>query len=91
VKVGVGTTKYSIVVTAIMRAGRRTHSQGADYKRKESTKSRVHRMRYPPLKSTCWGHTHSGGEVAHKLTLRIKGTRIKTAHKKGRKRHKLCV
>jgi hypothetical protein len=66
-----------------MRAGRRTCSQGADYKRKESTKSRVHRMRYPPRKTIHWGHVHSGGEVAHKPTLRRKGTRIKTAHKKG--------
>jgi hypothetical protein len=59
-----------------MGAGRRTHSQGADYKREESTKSRVHRMRYPPLKTTHEGHIHSEGEVPHKLTLRIKGTRI---------------
>jgi hypothetical protein len=83
VKVAVGTTRHSIVVTAIMRAERGTHSQGTDYKRKESTKNRVHRTRYPPLKATCWGHTHSGGEVAHKLTLRRRGMRIKTAHKKG--------
>jgi hypothetical protein len=44
----------------------------------------VHRTRYPPHKATHWGHVHSGGEGAHKLTLRIKGTRIKTAHKKGK-------
>jgi hypothetical protein len=48
----------------------------------KSTKSRVYRMRYTPLKATCWGHT-TRGEVAHKLTLRRKGTRIKTIHKKG--------
>jgi hypothetical protein len=60
-----------------------TRSQGTDYKRKESTKSRLHRTRYPPLKPTRWGHTHSGGEVAHKLTLRRKGMRTKTARKKG--------
>jgi hypothetical protein len=83
VKIAVGTTRCSIVVTAIMRAGWKNRSQGADYKREETTKSRVHRMRYPPLKATCWGHVHSGGEVAHKPTLRRKETRIKTAHKKG--------
>jgi hypothetical protein len=66
-----------------MRAGRGTRSQSTDYKRKESTKSRVHRMRCPSLKATPWGHTHSGAKVAHKPTLRRKGTRIKTAHEKG--------
>jgi hypothetical protein len=67
-----------------MRAGRGTCSQGTDYKRKESTKSRVHRMRYSPLQATRWGHIHSGEELSHKLTLRRRGARIKTAHKKGR-------
>jgi hypothetical protein len=65
-----------------MRAGRRTCSQGTDYKMEESTKRRIHRMRYPPLKATCWCHIHSGGEVAHKLTLRRKGIRIKQPTKR---------
>jgi hypothetical protein len=59
-----------------MRAGRGTCSQGAYYKREESTKSRVHRTKYPSLKAIRSGHTHLGGEDAHKLTLRIKGMRI---------------
>jgi hypothetical protein len=59
-----------------MGAGRKMHSQGADYKREERTKSRVHRMAYLPLKAIHWGHIYLGGEVAHKPTLRIKGTRI---------------
>jgi hypothetical protein len=67
---------HSVIVTAIIGAERGICSQGADYKREESTKSRVHRVRYPPLKAILWGHIHSGGEAAHKLTLRIKGTRI---------------
>jgi hypothetical protein len=54
-----------------MRAGRRTCSQGADYKREESTKSRVHRMRYPPL-----GPYPLRGRSCPQMTLRIKGTRI---------------
>jgi hypothetical protein len=33
-------------------------------------------MKYLSLKAIHWSHIHSGGEVAHKLTLRIKGTRI---------------
>jgi hypothetical protein len=66
-----------------MRVGRRTCSQGAHYNRKESIKSQVHRTRCLPLKVTRCGHIHSGGEVAHKLTLRIKETKIITAHKKG--------
>jgi hypothetical protein len=61
-----------------MRAGRGTRSQGTDYKRKESMKSRVHRTRYPPLRATHWA-TSTRGEVAHRPTLRRKGTRIKTA------------
>jgi hypothetical protein len=65
-----------------MRAGRGTRSQGTDYKRKESTKNRVHRTRYPPLRATHWGHTHSGGEVAHKPTLRRRGMRIKQPTKR---------
>jgi hypothetical protein len=65
------------------REGTRSQGTDTDYKRKESTKSRVHRTKYPPLKVTRWGHTHSGGEDAHKLTLRRKWMRIKTVHKKG--------
>jgi hypothetical protein len=41
-------------------------------------------MRYSPLQATRWGHIHSGEELSHKLTLRRRGARIKTAHKKGR-------
>jgi hypothetical protein len=61
---------------------RETLSQGADCKREESTNSRVHRMRYPPCKAICWGHIHSGGEVAYKLTLRIRGPEYKQPTKR---------
>jgi hypothetical protein len=56
--------------------------QGTDYKNKLSIRNRAHRIRYPPLKANRWGHVHSGGEVAHKPTLKIRGTRMLTVHKK---------
>jgi hypothetical protein len=56
-----------------MEVGRRIHSQGTGYKTEESTRSR---MKYPPLKATHWSHAYSGGEVAQKPKLKIKGTRI---------------
>jgi hypothetical protein len=50
---------------AIMGAMREIGCKGTDYKKEES----------PPFRAIYRGHIHSGGEVAHSLTCKIKGTR----------------
>jgi hypothetical protein len=37
---------------------------------------RTHKIRYPPLKANLWSHVHSGREVTHKPTLKIRGIRM---------------
>jgi hypothetical protein len=66
--------------------------KGTGYESKWSTRNRAHRRRYLPLKVNRWSHVHSGGEVAHKPTLKIGEEECNQPTKRGREReHKLCV
>jgi hypothetical protein len=57
--------------------------KGSSHKKEESTRSKVHRARYPKQRAAQWGHLHSGGEVAHSTTLRREGVRTRITHRKG--------
>jgi hypothetical protein len=59
-----------------------TH-EGTGHKKEESTRSKVHRARYPKQRAAQWGNLLSGGEVTHRPILRREGIRTRITHKKG--------
>jgi hypothetical protein len=58
--------------------------EGTGHKKKESTRIKAHRARYPKQRVVQWSHLHSGREVAHRLILRRERTRTRITHRKGK-------
>jgi hypothetical protein len=58
-------------------------SKDPGHKNEESIGSKAHRARYLRQRAMRWGHLHSGGEVAHRLTLRRMRMRTRITHRKG--------
>jgi hypothetical protein len=53
------------------------------HKKEETTRSKVHRVRFPKQRAARWDHLKSGGEVAHRPILRREGMRTRITHRKG--------